>query len=129
MATLAVVWLIAILLGNLIAKAMKLSGLGALDRMFGFLFGAGKVFLIFSIIVYALSNVTFIAKKAEAHTATSLVYPWMLQIGETIIKINPDTLTPDFSGSIGDIGIGDNPAADPVAAPAEPDQAESNRTE
>lgn len=98
--TLAVVWLSAVFAGNLIAKGLKMTGLGLLDRLLGFLFGSGKIFLILSIIIFALSNVEFIKKKSEKYTQNSLIYPWTLYVGENIIKLDPEQISNEIADKI-----------------------------
>ena len=66
----------------------SLSGLGVIDRIFGFIFGAGKVFLIISIIVYALSQVEAFRNKLESKFANTITYPLLLDAGGYIIKLD-----------------------------------------
>lgn len=98
--TLAVVWLGAVVVGNMISKVLKMTGLGLLDRILGFIFGSGKVFLILSIIIFALSNVEFIRKKAEPYTKNSIVYPWAMYAGESIIKLDPEQISNQITEKI-----------------------------
>ena len=80
------------------------SGLGLFDRVLGFAFGAGKVFVIFAIIVYALSTVKVISSKLNEITKDSIVYPILKQAGETIIQIDPvkvqNKLTKDIDDAV-----------------------------
>ena len=50
-------WIAVYVLGVIVSKIFSASGLGLFDRIFGFVFGAAKVFLIFSVISYALYQV------------------------------------------------------------------------
>lgn len=111
--TMAAVWMAAIIAGNLLSAALKSSGMGSLDRLFGFLFGAGKIFLVFSILFYALSNVTFVSRMTQDYTKDSMVYPIMLEVGETVIRIDPDTIIPDVGDSIGEVEIGSKETSEP----------------
>ena len=89
---LAVTWGGIILIGNIFSKLVKLSGLGIFDRLLGFIFGAGKIFVIFAIITYAISNIEFISKKLEAKTNNSFLYPILIKAGGYIIKLDPKIL-------------------------------------
>lgn len=86
------VWLIIYLLGSVFSKIFGLSGLGVFDKILGFIFGAGKVFLFFSIIVYAVSNVNALAQKLDNATKGSVVYPLLVDTGAYIIKIDTSAL-------------------------------------
>ena len=54
---LVAVWLVVYSAGVIVSKVFAASGLGIVDRIFGFVFGAAKIFLIFSVIAYALYQV------------------------------------------------------------------------
>ncbi len=90
--SLAVIWSAAYFLGITLSKMFSLSGLGIFDKAFGFVFGAGKVFLLFSIITFALSNVEIISKKMEKLKTESFIYPMLVSTGGYIIKINNENL-------------------------------------
>ena len=81
-------WIIIYIIGMILSKMSSMSGLGLIDRIFGFIFGAGKVFLIVSIIVYALSQVTVFKEKMEANFAKTATYPLLLNVGAYIIKLD-----------------------------------------
>jgi membrane protein required for colicin V production len=87
--TLVVVWIIAYILGGLVSKIFAASGLGIFDRLLGFVFGAGKVFFILAIIVFAVSQIQIINAKLQENTKNSIMYPLLKQAGEVIIKIDP----------------------------------------
>lgn len=86
---LAAFWLLAVFLGTMLAGAVALSGLGIFDRILGFVFSGGKIFLIFSVIFYALSSVTFISRMLEKRTASSTLYPALVATGAVIVKLDP----------------------------------------
>lgn len=90
--SLAIIWSAAYFLGITLSKMFSLSGLGIFDKVFGFAFGAGKIFLLFSIIFFALSNVEFISKKMENLKTKSFIYPMLVSTGGYIIKINNENL-------------------------------------
>jgi len=81
-------WAIAYAIGIVISKISSLSGLGIFDKIFGFIFGAAKVFLIFSIIIYAITQVDAISKKIEEKTKGSIIFPILKETGSYIIKLD-----------------------------------------
>ena len=95
-------WIVAYIVGMVVSKAFSLSGLGIFDRFLGFVFGAGKVFLLFSIIVYAISQVEVINKKLDKSTQDSIVYPLLKKSGEYIIKLDTTQLQSKISDNIDD---------------------------
>ena len=92
-ATIALFWLILYFLGIILKKVISLSGLGVFDRILGFIAGGGKIFLIFAIIVYALTNVTMVKKALPEAVTSSTVFPYLTATGEVIIKIDPINTT------------------------------------
>ena len=98
--TIVVVWVIAYLLGTLVSKMFVASGLGIFDKLLGFVFGAGKVFFIFSIIVFAVSQINIINTKLQDTTKNSIVFPLLKQTGQLIIKIDPVEVQKDITKNI-----------------------------
>ncbi|MDD2698644.1 MAG: CvpA family protein [Arcobacteraceae bacterium] len=90
--SLIIIWTAAYFLGIFLSKMFSLSGLGIFDKILGFAFGAGKIFLLFSIIVFALSNVEIINKKMENLRTHSIMFPLLVSCGGYIIKINNENL-------------------------------------
>lgn len=86
-------WLVVYLLGVIISKIFSASGLGVFDRIFGFIFGAAKVFLIFSVIAYAAYQVESFKKAIDTKTDGSIVMPHLVSVGSFIIKIDTTQLT------------------------------------
>ena len=86
-------WLIIYVIGSIISKIFAASGLGIVDRIFGFLFGASKIFLIFSVIAYALYQVQSFKKIADEKFNKSLIMPHLLSVGAYIIKIDTSAIT------------------------------------
>lgn len=86
-------WLVVYVLGIIVSKIFSASGLGLFDRIFGFLFGAAKVFLIFSVIAYSLYQVQSFKKAIDEKSAGSIVMPHLLSVGSYIIKLDTTTLT------------------------------------
>lgn len=89
---LALFWLGMTYIGHLFSKLSLRSGLGPLDKIFGFLLGSGKIFFIFSVIVYALSSVNIIKKSLDPMFEKSLLYPVLYATGSIVIQIDPDRI-------------------------------------
>ncbi|MCK5111812.1 MAG: CvpA family protein [Arcobacteraceae bacterium] len=88
----AAFWILAYVIGMALSKVFSLSGLGIFDRLLGFIFGAGKVFLLFSIIAFAISSVEAINKKLTKKLANSVVFPILKDTGKFIIKLDTTKL-------------------------------------
>jgi len=87
LAVLIVIWTSATILGSLFSKLTDQSGLGFLNRLFGFIVGGGKYFLIFALIVTALSNVTLVKDNLEKYVKDSVLYPFLLEAGSYLIHL------------------------------------------
>lgn len=92
MAILILVWTGATLLGAIFSKLTSESGLGFLNRLFGFIIGGGKYFLIFALIVTALSNVTLIKDNLEKYVEDSVLYPYLTEAGSYLINLDTSEL-------------------------------------
>jgi membrane protein required for colicin V production len=68
-------WLAAVFLGYLLNKILKISALGVLDRILGFIFAGAKFFLLISVIFALLYKVQFIKHKARKYFENSLIFP------------------------------------------------------
>lgn len=89
---LIIVWLGATILGSIFSKLTSVSGLGFLNRFLGFIAGGGKYFLIFALIVTALSNVTLVKDNLEKYVKDSVLYPYLKAVGSSIIHLDPKDL-------------------------------------
>ncbi len=89
---LIIVWLGATILGSIFSKLTSASGLGFLNRFLGFVAGGGKYFLIFALIVTALSNVNLVKDNFEKYVQSSVLYPYLKAVGSSIIHLNPKDL-------------------------------------
>lgn len=83
-------WIIAYILGTVLAKMIDLSGLGVFDKILGFVFGAGKIFLIFSIIAYALTNIKTVNDALKPKVKESIAFPILVDTGGYIIKLDTE---------------------------------------
>jgi membrane protein required for colicin V production len=93
-------WIVAFIIGNILAKVFTLSGLGFFDRVFGFVFGAGKIFLLFSIIAYSISQVKVINDNLEPKLKDSIVFPLLVQTGAYVIKLDASGLQKEVSSTL-----------------------------
>lgn len=94
------VWLIAYVLGIILSKIFSLSGLGIFDRILGFVFGAAKVFLLFSIITYAASEIDVLKNKMDEKLRDSFMLPILRDAGNYIIKIDTAKISNDVTNTI-----------------------------
>jgi membrane protein required for colicin V production len=92
LAILIVIWLSATILGSIFSKLTSESGLGFLNRLFGFIAGGGKYFLIFALIVTALSNVTLVKDNLEKYVNDSVLYPYLREAGSYLINLDTSAM-------------------------------------
>ena len=92
LAILIVIWGAATILGTIFSKLTSASGLGFLNRLFGFIAGGGKYFLIFALIVTALSNVTLVKDNLEKYVNDSVLYPYLKEAGSYLINLDTSDL-------------------------------------
>ncbi|OCL81580.1 CvpA family protein [Arcobacter porcinus] len=94
------VWFIVYVAGILVSKIFSLSGLGVIDRLFGLVFGAAKIFLIFSVIASALYSIDSFRKSIDENFKNSIVMPHLLSVGEFIMKIDTSVITDNLDDSV-----------------------------
>ena len=92
LAILIIIWLGATILGSIFSKLTNASGLGVINRLFGFIIGSAKYFLIFALIVTALSNVSLVKDNLEKHVESSVLYPYLKKAGSTLINLDSSKL-------------------------------------
>ncbi len=85
-------WSFAILVGKFFTTIFSVSGLGSINKVLGFAIGSGKIFLIFSIIAYAISNVEIIQKNSAKYLENSQVHPLLVETGKMILKLDIDDI-------------------------------------
>lgn len=100
LATLAVFWLGMILLGILFKKLSALSGLGGVDKLLGFLFGASKFFLITAVIAYAIYNIKAVRATVDEFMNNSVLFPVLVETGSYIMKIDPIAMGDELNASV-----------------------------
>ena len=96
--TLAVFWGTMIGAGVLFKKFSNISGLGIIDKIFGFIFGSGKFFFIASVIVYSVYN--FKAVQDNFNMDDSLLFPIFVETGRVIIHLDGEQIADDINDSI-----------------------------
>ena len=84
---LASFWFAMNMIGLMFKKISKISNLASLDRIGGFILGGGKIFLIFSVIVFSISQISIISKVMKPIMNNSIMYATFLEVGNAIIKI------------------------------------------
>jgi len=92
LAVLIIIWVGATLIGALLSKLTSASGLGFINRLLGLIIGGGKYFIIFALIVTALSNVKLIKEKVEAYTQGSQLFPYLYAAGSYLINLDTKAL-------------------------------------
>jgi membrane protein required for colicin V production len=88
-------WIIVYFIGNILTKLIEFSGLGIINNIFGFVIGGSKIFMIFSVIIYAVSNIAVLKPKLETKVKDSIIYPYLLTTGEYIINLDMSKLQSD----------------------------------
>jgi membrane protein required for colicin V production len=88
LAILTIIWLSATILGSLFSKIFNQEGMGFINRFFGFITALGKYFLIFALIVTALSNVTLVKDNAGKYIQDSILYPYLQETGAYLIQLD-----------------------------------------
>ncbi len=82
-------WILAVFIGFLLGKILKISALGIFDKLLGFLFSGAKFFILVSIIISLLVKIEFISQKIKPAVKKSRLFPVMVSLGDEIININP----------------------------------------
>ena len=97
---LALFWILMIILGQTFKKLSVMSGLGPLDKIFGFIVGASKFFLIASILAYSVSNIKALKSSLDSALGTSVLFPVMAETGGFIMKMDPADLNTTMNNTI-----------------------------
>jgi membrane protein required for colicin V production len=98
--TFAAVWISMILIGAFFTKLSAMSGLGIMDKLLGFVFGASKFFLIASVIAYATYKIKAIKSTLDSSLQTSVLFPVFVSTGAFIMKMDPAQLSKELNSSI-----------------------------
>jgi len=98
--TLALFWLGMILLGAVFKKLSSLSGLGIVDKLLGFVFGASKFFLIAAVIAYSAYNIKAVKSTIDSALSSSVLFPVLVSTGGFIMKMDPVEISNDINSSV-----------------------------
>lgn len=98
--TLAAFWLLMIGVGFAFKKLSKMSGLGPIDKILGFIFGASKFFLIAAVIAHAAYNIKAVKSSVDSSMKNSILFPILVQTGGFIMKLDPVEITDDINATI-----------------------------
>ncbi|SFV71288.1 Colicin V production protein [hydrothermal vent metagenome] len=93
LAILTIIWLTATIVGSLFAKIANQNGMNIINRIFGFATALGKYFLIFALIVTALSNVTLVKDNIGKYIDGSNLYPYLKETGAYLINLDIPALS------------------------------------
>ncbi len=88
----AIIWFGITFAASLVSKAVDMSGMGVADKVLGFVAAGGKIFLILSVIVFALSNISLLQSKLEGFTKDSFMFEPMKSTGGFVMKLKPEDL-------------------------------------
>jgi len=100
LATLTLFWILMIILGTIFKKLSNISGLGPIDKLFGFVLGASKFFLITAVIAHAAYNIQALKTSIQPLVKNSILFPILTETGAYIMKIDPVEMGNDINISI-----------------------------
>ena len=95
------VWISCLIIGEIISKFFKWSGLGFVDKIGGFVFSVSKIFLIFAVIVTLASGPMSMNEQTKRYFESSKTAPIFLKIGNWILNLKEDTKIKQSLDSIG----------------------------
>ncbi|MDY0123233.1 CvpA family protein [Sulfurimonas sp.] len=98
--TLAIFWLLMVVVGLIFKKLSSVSGLGIFDKILGFVFSAGKFFLIAAVISYAAYNIKAMRTNIDSMMQNSFVFPVLVEVGSVIMKLDPVEISEDINATI-----------------------------
>lgn len=98
--TLALFWILMIFSGAMFKKLSSLSGLGPVDKIFGFIVGSSKFFLIAAVIAHASYNIKIIQSTIEPIMEKSFLFPMLVGTGAFIMKIDPVEISSELNATL-----------------------------
>ena len=98
--TLALFWLLMVLIGFIFKKLSAMSGLGPIDKVLGFVFGASKFFLIAAVIAHAAYSIKAVKSTIDSSMGSSVLFPIMVETGAFIMKMDPVGMSEDINNTI-----------------------------
>ena len=84
-----IVIFIVLMINKGISKAVRYSGIGTLDKVFGFFFGFIRAYLI-SVCIFATIDIVFNHNKWPLNLDQSITFPYLLKGSNYLIKEFPD---------------------------------------
>ncbi|MBL0687054.1 MAG: CvpA family protein [Sulfurospirillum sp.] len=96
-------WILSLIVGNVLESLVKMSGLGAINKLAGFVAGSAKIFLVFSILAITLSNIEFLKTRVDSYMSKSFMYPVFIEVGSYIVKMDSDKIANDLKNTLGDV--------------------------
>ncbi len=79
-------WAACLATGSILSKALRLSGLGVIDRLLGFVAGSAKIFLVLAIFAAIVARIGVLNSKIEPYFQNSIIYPALLITGQFIMN-------------------------------------------
>jgi len=98
--TLAAFWLLMVVIGFIFKKLSSLSGLGPVDKLLGFIFGASKFFLIAAVIAHAAYNIKAVRSAIDSSLENSVLFPILVETGGIIMKIDPVEISQEINATV-----------------------------
>lgn len=98
--TLILFWLLMVGVGLIFKKLSSLSGLGIFDKILGFIFSAGKFFLIAAVIAHAAYNIKAMRANVDSIMQNSFLFPALVKTGGVIMKLDPIEISNDINETI-----------------------------
>ncbi|WP_104751133.1 CvpA family protein [Helicobacter salomonis] len=83
---LAGVWILFLMVGVVVSKAVSFSNLGAIDKVLGFLFACAKMYLVFAFLLHGASRFSFMKSMDTYLRAHSQLYPTMQEIASYVMQ-------------------------------------------
>ena len=92
LAILFAVWIVCLIIGEIVSKFFKWSGLAFIDKIGGFCFSVAKIFLIFAVLASMAKFTISTNKQIKTFFDESVFYPYFTKVGDWIIdmKDNPE---------------------------------------
>ncbi|RDU62284.1 CvpA family protein [Helicobacter sp. MIT 14-3879] len=86
MIILAFIWIFALIIAEVILRFVRFIKLGVFDKIFGVITSGIKAFLVLSVIFFTFSKINFLSNFTSKLQDSSLLYPFMINIGDFIVK-------------------------------------------
>ncbi len=98
--TLGLFWLMMVSIGIAFKQLSTISGLGPIDKIMGFVVGAGKFFLIVSVVAYAFYNIKIVRTNMQATMDKSILFPILVTTGGYIMKMDTGDIQKDINATV-----------------------------